>query len=297
MNEDKFVEICKNIYGVSNKELQKLLKKLKKHRNDLIKDVSAVVALYSTQIEIENEFNDTKANNYVVPAVLTLALIKVVKDNLNKVSKDEQEITVYILRNAANMAYTETYKTLSKVFGKQLKTTYIINKDWNILRDEFVDRALNATIDGKRFSDRIWSNTNDIANRIYNDVLDIVRNGKRPDEIARRIKDDYGVKAYQAKRLVNTELARVVNEAQLEVYRNEGIEQVMWMATLESNTCGDCADLDGQIFNINSCPKLPHHPCCKCAFVPIVDGYTPKKRTDNVTKQTIDYVTYNQWQK
>lgn len=131
---------------------------------------------------------------------------------------------------------------------------------------------------------------------IYNDIIRCVEIGIRPREIAKQIKDDFGVSAYQAARLVNTELAKVVSDAQLDVYRNSGVvEKVMWMATLENNTCETCADYDGKEFLLNDAPKIPVHPNCRCCYVPIVDGYKPGKRADNETHKNIDYKTFNEW--
>ena len=157
-------------------------------------------------------------------------------------------------------------------------------------------KSLDAADFKKRFSDRVWENSNDLANRIYQDVLDCIRIGKRPREVAKKIKDDFGVTAYQATRLVNTELARVVSEAQLDVYRNSGVvDKVLWTATLESNTCDYCADLDGKYFNLDDAPKIPAHPNCRCCYVPVVDGWKAKTRADNETKTEISYQTYDEW--
>ena len=101
----------------------------------------------------------------------------------------------------------------------------------------------------------------------------------------------------QAKRLVNTEVARAVNAGQMDIYRESGVVgKVMWTATLEDNTCDYCADMDGKIFDLDKAPNPLAHPMCRCCLVPVVDDWTPTKRADNQTKENIDYVTYNEWE-
>ena len=276
MNE--FIKIKYDIDESAKKKIKTLLKKYKSSQDDLIGEIAAVILK-----------NQDESGFIVMSPSMVLELKEDIKHNLDGMTETEKSFLDDLLGDAYKEAVTETAKTIGKVG--------IVAK-WDILRDEFVQRAINAPINGKTFSSRIWENTNDLANRIYNDVLECIRTGKRPGEIARKIKNDYGVTAYQAKRLVNTELAKVVNDAQLEVYRNSGVVQkVMWSATLEENTCEDCAGMDGKYFDLDKAPRLPYHPNCRCALVPVADGWKPKTRADNETKKNIDYMTYSEWAK
>lgn len=274
MKNNPYVKVHSKLSKDTKKKLKELLKKLKKSQDDMIKEVASVII---------KSMDDDGA------IFLTTSEVAEIRDgiyhNLNDVTKDEKKFIDGILTDA----YKQAYKDTASIIG--------IGVDWNIVRDEFIQTAVNKPINGSDFSSRIWSNTNDLANRIYDDVLDCVRTGKRPNEISRKIKDDYGVTAYQASRLVNTELAKVVNEAQMEVYRNSGVvDKVLYTATLESNTCEHCAELDGKEFTLRDAPEIPKHPNCKCALIPIVDGYHPKMRADNTTKKNIEYKTYKEWQ-
>ncbi len=275
MKNNPYVKVHSKLSKDTKKKLKELLKKLKKSQDDMIKEVASVII---------KSMDDEGA------IFLTTSEVAEIRDgiyhNLNDVTKDEKKFIDGILTDAYKQAYEKT----ASIIG--------IGVDWNIVRDEFIQTAVNKPINGADFSSRIWSNTNDLANRIYDDVLDCVRTGKRPNEISRKIKDDYGVTAYQASRLVNTELAKVVNEAQMEVYRNSGVvDKVLYTATLESNTCEHCAELDGKEFDLRDAPDVPQHPNCKCVLIPIVDNYHPKMRADNTTKKNIGYVDYATWNK
>ena len=271
MNE--FVKIRDDADKEVLKKLKKLLKKYKVKQDAVNEHIAAII--------IEN-LNDEGL--IILSPEMQFALQNSVSVELQELAIEEQEF----LKKLMDDCYTSAAVKTASVLG--LKGSY------DLVRQEMIDRAINTIIDGENFSSRVWDNTNDLANRIYNDVLECVRTGKRPNAIAKKIKDDFGVTAYQATRLVNTELARVVNEAQLDVYRNSGVvEKVMWTATLESNTCDYCADLDGKYFNLDDAPKIPAHPNCRCCYVPVVDGWKAKTRADNETKTEVNYQTFEEW--
>lgn len=271
MNE--FVKIRDDADKEVLKKLKKLLKKYKVKQDAVNEHIAAII--------IEN-LNDEGL--IILSPEMQFALQNSVSVELQELAIEEQEF----LKKLMDDCYTSAAVKTASVLG--LKGSY------DLVRQEMIDRAINTIIDGKNFSSRVWDNTNDLANRIYNDVLECVRTGKRPNAIAKKIKDDFGSSAYQAKRLVQTELARVVSDAQIDIYKTSGVvKKVMWTATLESNTCDYCADLDGKYFNLDDAPKIPAHPNCRCCYVPVVDGWKAKTRADNETKTEISYQTYDEW--
>ena len=271
MNE--FVKLRADIDKATQKEIKTILRRYKYSQDKIINEVSALI--------LNNMSGDGKI---LLSPNLVAEVRQSVTNNLNDLSNYQIDFVTDIVEDV----YTTAVQKTAKLIG--LKT------DWNLVRQEMIDRAVNTPINGKWFSNRIWDNTNDLANRIYNDVIDCVKNGEQPKRIIKRIKDDYGVSAYQAKRLVNTEVAKVVNAAQLDIYRDSGVvEKVMWTATLETNTCETCAELDGKEFDLDKVPHCPQHPNCLCCLVPVVDDWKPTKRADNLTKENIDYVTRKEW--
>lgn len=273
MTMNEFVKIRDDADKEVLKKLKKLLKKYKVKQDAVNEHIAAII--------IEN-LNDEGL--IILSPEMQFALQNSVSVELQELAIEEQEF----LKKLMDDCYTSAAVKTASVLG--LKGSY------DLVRQEMIDRAINTIIDGKNFSSRVWDNTNDLANRIYNDVLECVRTGKRPNAIAKKIKDDFGSSAYQAKRLVQTELARVVSDAQIDIYKTSGVvKKVMWTAALESNTCDYCADLDGKYFNLDDAPKIPAHPNCRCCYVPVVDGWKAKTRADNETKTEISYQTYDEW--
>lgn len=275
---DKFVKIKADIDKDTKKKIKKILSKYKNAQNKTLDDVNAVIIRYLDD-----------SGNIIYSQKLLEELRDSIVNGVQGLSDEETKIVSDFLKSSYETAYINTAEAI---------TAMGIKKDFNIKRKEFIDAAVNAPVDGKRFSERIWDNTNKLANRIHSDVVNCVQTGQRPNEIARQIKKDFGSTAYQSSRLVNTELARVVNTAQMDIYKDSGaVQKVLYTATLEDNTCDECAELDGKYFDLDNAPAIPAHPCCRCCLIPIVDGYTPSQRADNEDKEKyIDYMTYSEWE-
>jgi SPP1 gp7 family putative phage head morphogenesis protein len=137
---------------------------------------------------------------------------------------------------------------------------------------------------------------------VRNQIEKGIIQGASIDKLSQSIKKEFEVSAYESKRLIHTELARVQSQASAQIYQqSSAIDQVMYDATLDGKTSKLCRSLDGKIFDANSnYPKPPVHPNCRSAIVPVVDGWTPTKKRENVRdengeKQIIDYTDYDSW--
>ena len=52
------------------------------------------------------------------------------------------------------------------------------------------------------------------------------------------------------------------------VYKDLGVEKVVWVAEIDHKTCGVCADMDGEIFDLQDVPQKPHINC-RCWITPV----------------------------
>ena len=52
------------------------------------------------------------------------------------------------------------------------------------------------------------------------------------------------------------------------VYKDLGVEKVIWVAEIDHRTCGVCAELDGQIFDLFDIPPKQHYNC-RCWYTPV----------------------------
>lgn len=77
-------------------------------------------------------------------------------------------------------------------------------------------------------------------------------------------------------RFVRTATEGVAMAAREAVYKENSdlIDGVQWVATLDTSTCLECGDLDGQVFGVGEGPRPPDpHPNCRCTTVPVIKSW------------------------
>lgn len=87
-----------------------------------------------------------------------------------------------------------------------------------------------------------------------------------------RIKNQFNVSRYKAGRLAHTETTYFNGVANLEVYRDLGVEQIEILEILDRHTCELCGALDGQVIPLSQYePGVtvpPFHPNCRGTTCP-----------------------------
>lgn len=145
------------------------------------------------------------------------------------------------------------------------------------------DRAVSAMVNtrwpklGITYSEAVWKDTAAIAQRIRQDVVLGVMAGLPARRAMEQIEDDFRVRAYEARRLVRTETARMAAEADKANMEACGIEEYDFCATLDEATCSRCGALDGKRFPAKQgepgVNMEPLHPNCGCYTVPVVEEF------------------------
>lgn len=123
-------------------------------------------------------------------------------------------------------------------------------------------------------------------NRLKNILKDSFEKNKSLNEISKEIeklklRDRYNIDEDGKKNLImskedrpisiaRTETTRVSAEGVLNNYKNKGIENVRFLASISSRTCPICLDLNGKIYKLNESREvIPVHPLCRCSWVAI----------------------------
>ena len=133
--------------------------------------------------------------------------------------------------------------------------------------------VLETAWSGEHYSVRIWRNTAAIAQRVRDDVTDMIVQGKGISQVRRRLMEDFSVAYSDASRLVRTEAAYVRNQAALTRYRQNGRRKVRWITgKSDGRECAVCRERDGQEYDIDAAPRLPAHPNCRCCYAPVVEA-------------------------
>jgi SPP1 gp7 family putative phage head morphogenesis protein len=176
-------------------------------------------------------------------------------------------------------------KTLKDTFkDTYYRTTYNIQGQKHAFSSNFakidedtLDAALTEDWHGSNFSKKVWDNyTDTLPSMLRESITRGVALGYGPDMLTKQIRTQFNnFSQYNVHRLINTELAHVVETATLNAYTENNINEYEYMATLESHTCALCGNLDGQVFRTQDAQEGLNypvmHPHCRCDTAPYVD--------------------------
>ena len=97
--------------------------------------------------------------------------------------------------------------------------------------------------------------------------------GYNPRQVAREVRDSFGMGIDNALRLARTEQLRAYRTASLESYNANSNIVKGWrrLAAKDSRTCAACLFLDGTEYDLAT--QMDDHPNGRCALVPIVKTY------------------------
>lgn len=272
------------------KDMMPILQAYKQALDDIRASLFNITSKY---IGDNGVFKPSDAQRYSILKSLEIQIATQAK----KVGYIEIDVTNKILTDTYSESYYQTQYVLEKALP-------VVAASFVLLNPSLVATAVNTPLDSKLWSDRIWSNKDLLSNSLRTALNKHMIQGTDVRKLAKAVKDEFEVSSYNAKRLVYTESARVTTTAQVEIYNNSGVvDQLLFDATLDGKTSPFCREHDGQIYDINSDhPTVPAHPLCRSALLPIVAGYVPTRKRENVktdsgTKPIIDYSTYDNWAK
>jgi SPP1 gp7 family putative phage head morphogenesis protein len=136
-----------------------------------------------------------------------------------------------------------------------------------ILDDRALTEILSAEWLGANYSQRIWVNTQRLATRLPAILGKGMVTGMSQERIMRVLGEEFQVQRYELSRLVRTELNRFNNRAELQSYKDEGIEYYEYFAYLDNRTSKVCTNLNGRIFRVEDAKEgvnyPPLHPNCR----------------------------------
>ena len=133
---------------------------------------------------------------------------------------------------------------------------------------------VNASFKNATYSDRIWMYQGMLKAELDSLLKTGLIQGKHPTELARHLQKRFGVSAYNANRLITTELARVQTEAQKQSFIRNGFTQYTFLAI--GTACEACRALNEKHFDIDKMMPgenaPPMHPNCRCSVAAYMDS-------------------------
>lgn len=152
---------------------------------------------------------------------------------------------------------------------------------FNFIDAETINRVINSKWSGKNYSKRIWENTRALARDLKEELLMNLVTGRTNREAADIIANKFAQGSSVARRLVRTESNYIATELNFKAYKESGIDEYLYLATLDLKTSVLCRELDGKIFPVakrkigTNCP--PMHPWCRSTTISVISENLLKK--------------------
>ncbi len=199
-------------------------------------------------------------------------------------------------------------ETIKNAYYKTIYDTGVglkINPAFSKLDNRVVNQVLNTKFLSGNYSERIWKNTDKLANTLKEVIGSAIARGESYSKTARGIRKRFNVTQYEATRLVQTETCYFQNQAEIEALKEMGIKKYKFIATLDLRTSDICREHDKKVYNVEDAKAgenlPPLHPNCRST----ISAYLGEEyesairiaRNENGVSEYVENVPYNEWLK
>lgn len=233
--EELFIE---ELYKEAEEELKEVYREQKESRDDVLTQIALVMLTYTVIDGIMDIKKKDKDSIYKRLSGLIIAKYK-------NISNKEVEV----LNNILESTVKKTFEFYSYNFK---------------LKD--VKKIIEDNFKGKHFSERVWENENEVAKKLHSQVKSFLDGKVNVNQIKKDIEKTFNTSAYNAKRLVETEVSRCSSESFNRFCEETGVKKVRYNATLDNRLCTDCGQYHDRVFDFEDKIEVPKHPLCRCFY-------------------------------
>ena len=304
---DAYTKRIKKIYNQAYKNIQKEIElAYKNYSKDTGIDVQKLKTLLSKK-ETDKLWKTLKRQG----------LDKYVKDNYkSRISRLEQiQAQIYgkakLIYDKEELEQTMAYKGVindsyyKAIYDTQMGTGYDFS--FNRIDKNLINSLLSERWSGKNYSERIWGNTDILANQISTIIGGALLSGQSIAKTSKQIRDRFNVAKYYSDRLVRTETNYFNNQADALAYKEMGVDKYVFVATLDNRTSLICQEMDNKVFKYKDISVgenyPPLHPNCRSK----TRGYLGEEVEKNLIRRArnpitgkneiIDNISYKEWAK
>lgn len=155
------------------------------------------------------------------------------------------------------------YKSIFKIIKQEFMA--IINEIYQTIYEELIDMGFDGDIRNldEAWLDEFFDGYNPVTKYVFSNEIDRKESRLFEALISNELER---LKSYAyAERLITTQIEQYAIDLEDSitkvVYEDTNVKKVMWVAEHDHRTCDDCADLDGQIFELGSEPPKQHYMC------------------------------------
>jgi SPP1 gp7 family putative phage head morphogenesis protein len=240
------------------------------------------------------------ANAYKARITRLEALKESINVNTAKVADVQLKQGELSYINSINNAYYKNIYDVQKGIG--------LGFDFSPMPVDRIEEVLKNNWSGKNYSERVWGNSEVLAQKLEETITACLMSGKSSRRMALELAElsQYGKMA--SERLIRTETTYIANAAELESYKECGIDKYVFVATLDLRTSTVCREHDGKIYEVNkgmSGENLPPlHPWCRSTTIAYMgaEWYNNLKRRARDPETGKNYTVpgnmkYDEWYK
>ena len=189
-----------------------------------------------------------------------------------------------LLKANIGLEMVSGFDEMQKYFDKKLtdRTLKEFQRQAGILgksvmkNEKYAHAIVNASFKNATYSDRIWMYQGMLKAELEGLLASGLIRGQNPKKLAKHLEKRFGVSAYNAQRLMTTELARVQTEAQKQSFVRNGFDEYEYIACGNNDVCSVCKALDGKHFKVDDMMPgenaPPMHPNCHCSIAAYMDN-------------------------
>lgn len=189
-----------------------------------------------------------------------------------------------LLKANIGLEMVSGFDEMQKYFDKKLtdRTLKEFQRQAGILgksvlkNEEYAHAIVNASFKNATYSDRIWMYQGMLKAELEGLLASGLIRGQNPKKLAKHLEKRFGVSAYNAQRLMTTELARVQTEAQKQSFIRNGFDEYVYVACTKGDVCPICKGLDDKHFKVDDMMPgenaPPMHPNCHCSTAAYMDN-------------------------
>ncbi|WHX37402.1 minor capsid protein [Paenibacillus polymyxa] len=205
------------------------------------------------------------------------------KELMGDIYKDGYYHSIFELHKGTGLG-----ATFSKLDKRQIEA--VISKPW--------------AADGSNFSARIWKDRDKLVHELQTVLTQGMIRGDTPDKMINALSDRMGVSRSAAARIIQTESAYFAGQSRMDAYKELGVEQYKFTATLDKRTSSICRHMDGEVFTLSEAEVgvtyPPLHAYCRSTTIPYYEDNVQERITrdeDGKNQAVPGDITYEQWEK
>lgn len=183
--------------------------------------------------------------------------------NCKQIANTELKESTKLYTSNINNAYYKNIFDIQKGLG--------VGFNFAEMSKEVIEEILKSKWSGNNYSKLIWNNTDVLTEKLEEVITSGLMQGKSSRRMALELEELSRYGKFASERLVRTETTYVTNMAEIEGYKELGIEEYIFIATLDTRTSKQCREHDMKVYKVNEAVAgenlPPLHPHCRSTTV------------------------------